>query len=61
MAYSLTRAISHGRLTGDRLEPDAALLHQASAISAGATDELVFGTLEAPVRWFHAALDAVLA
>jgi phenylpropionate dioxygenase-like ring-hydroxylating dioxygenase large terminal subunit len=30
------------------------------SISAGAVDELVFGGLEAPVRWFHAALDVAL-
>jgi phenylpropionate dioxygenase-like ring-hydroxylating dioxygenase large terminal subunit len=30
------------------------------AISAGAADELVFGTLEAPARWFHTALEAAL-
>jgi Rieske 2Fe-2S family protein len=30
-------------------------------IAAGATDELLFGELELPVRWFHAAIDAALA
>jgi Rieske 2Fe-2S family protein len=30
-------------------------------IDAGATDELLFGDLELPVRWFHAAIDAALA
>lgn len=30
-------------------------------IAAGSTDELVFGSLEFPVRWFHEAIDAILA
>jgi phenylpropionate dioxygenase-like ring-hydroxylating dioxygenase large terminal subunit len=30
------------------------------AISSGATDELLFGALEAPVRWFHESLEAAL-
>ena len=30
------------------------------SIMTGATDELLFGTLEEPVRWFHATLDAAL-
>lgn len=30
------------------------------SIDAGATDELLFGSLEQPVHWFHASLDAVL-
>jgi phenylpropionate dioxygenase-like ring-hydroxylating dioxygenase large terminal subunit len=30
-------------------------------IAAGSTDELVFGALEFPVRWFHAAIDERLA
>jgi glycine betaine catabolism A len=30
-------------------------------LAAGATDELVFGELEEPVRWFHAELDRALA
>ncbi len=29
-------------------------------LAAGATDELLFGTLEFPVRWFHDAIDARL-
>ena len=31
------------------------------SIDAGASDELLFGSLEEPVRWFHAAIDAQLA
>ena len=30
-------------------------------IAAGSTDRLVFGSLEFPVRWFHDAIDAILA
>ena len=30
-------------------------------IDAGTTDEMLFGELEAAVRWFHGALDAALA
>jgi phenylpropionate dioxygenase-like ring-hydroxylating dioxygenase large terminal subunit len=30
------------------------------SIASGATEELLFGTLEEPVRWFHAALDDAL-
>jgi glycine betaine catabolism A len=31
------------------------------SIDAGASDELLFGALEQPVRWFHAAIDEELA
>jgi glycine betaine catabolism A len=31
------------------------------SISTGAVEELVFGGLESPVRWFHAALESALA
>lgn len=31
------------------------------SIDAGAGDELLFGALEQPVRWFHAAIEAELA
>jgi phenylpropionate dioxygenase-like ring-hydroxylating dioxygenase large terminal subunit len=30
------------------------------SIDAGAIDELLFGTLESPARWFHASIDAAL-
>jgi nitrite reductase/ring-hydroxylating ferredoxin subunit len=31
------------------------------SIDGGAVDELLFGTLESPARWFHASLDAAVA
>ena len=31
------------------------------SISSGATDELLFGSLELPVKWFHEALDRVIS
>ena len=31
------------------------------SIDAGACDELLFGALESPARWFHAAVDAALS
>ncbi|HEX5063153.1 MAG TPA: aromatic ring-hydroxylating dioxygenase subunit alpha [Kofleriaceae bacterium] len=30
------------------------------SIDAGAVDELLFGSLESPARWFHAAIDAAM-
>jgi glycine betaine catabolism A len=41
---------------------DLWVCEQAQAsIDAGAVDELLFGTLESPARWFHAAIDEALA
>jgi glycine betaine catabolism A len=31
------------------------------SIDAGAVDEMLFGSLESPARWFHAAIDAALS